>query len=91
MLFTDGLYIRLGAVLVQLDDNNKEHVIAYVSWSISEVEWNYAPTELECLAAVWGMEHFQSYLLYQQFELITNHAALQWLFNKPDLPQKFMR
>jgi hypothetical protein len=91
LLFTDGSYIGLGAVLAQLDDNNKERVIAYASRSISGAERNYAPTELECLAAVWGMEHFRSYLLYQQFELITDHAALQWLFNKPDPPRKFMR
>ena len=37
------------------------------------------------------MEHFRLYLLHQQFELITDHAALQWLFNKPDPPRKFMR
>ena len=52
LLFTDGSYIRLRAVLAQLDDNNKEHVIAYASRSISNAERNYAPTELECLAAV---------------------------------------
>jgi len=91
LLFTDGSYIGLGAVLAQLDDNNKERVIAYASRSISQAERNYAPTELECLAAVWGMEHFRPYLLHQQFELITDHAALQWLFNKPDPPRKFMR
>ena len=77
LLFIDSSYIRFGIVLVQLDDNNKEHVIAYASRSISHAERNYAPTELECLAAVWGMEYFRSYFLHQQFELITDHAALQ--------------
>ena len=37
------------------------------------------------------MEHFRPYLLHQQFELITDHAALQWLFNKLDPSRKFMR
>ena len=91
LLFTDGSYIGLGAVLAQLDDNNKERVIAYASRSISHAERNYALTELECLAAVWGMEYFRPYLLHQQFKLIIDHAALQWLFNKPDPPRKFMR
>ena len=58
LLFTDGSYIGFDAVLAQLDDNNKERVIAYVSRSINHAERNYAPTELECLAAVWEMEHF---------------------------------
>ena len=91
LVFTDGSYMGLGAVLAQLDDQNKEHVIAYASRSLNSAERNYAPTELECLAAVWAMEHFRTYLLHQPFDLITDHAALQWLFNKPDPPRKFMR
>jgi len=91
LLFTDGSYVGLGAVLTQLDDQNRERVVAYASRSLNNAERNYAPTELECLAAIWGMEHFRSYLLYQPFELITDHAALQWLFNKQDPPRKFMR
>ncbi|CAI2197042.1 3447_t:CDS:1, partial [Funneliformis geosporum] len=47
-------------------------------------ERNYAPTELECLAAVWAMENFRTYLLHQPFDLITDHVVLQWLFNKLD-------
>ena len=91
VVFTDGSYMGLGAVLTQLDDQNKEHVIAYASRSLNSAERNYAPTELECLAAVWAMEYFRTYLLHQPFDLITDHAALQWLFNKPDPPRKFMR
>jgi len=91
LLFTDGSYVGLGAVLTQLDDQQKEHVVAYASRTLNNAERNYAPTELECLAAVWAMEHFRTYLLHQPFDLITDHAALQWLFNKPDPPRKFMR
>ena len=66
-------------------------MVAYASRTLSDAEHNYAPTELECLAAVWGMKHFRPYLIQQPFTLITDHSALQWLFNKPDPPRKFLR
>src|SRR5215208_5888459 len=80
LLFTDRSYMGLGAVLTQLDDQQKKHVVAYASRTLNHAERNYAPTELECLAAVWAMEHFRMYLLHQPFDLITDYAALQWLF-----------
>ena len=39
----------LGAVLTQLDDQQKEHVVAYASQTLNNAERNYA---LECLTAV---------------------------------------
>ena len=66
----------LGAVLTQLDDQQKEHIVAYASQILNNVKRNYTPIELECLATVWAMEHFRTYLLYQPFDLITDHATL---------------
>ncbi|CAG8782352.1 2301_t:CDS:1, partial [Cetraspora pellucida] len=40
----------LEAVLLQLNNNYKEYIIAYTSRSLNDAEQNYPTTDLECLA-----------------------------------------
>ena len=88
-MYTDASYKGLGAVLAQNDDEEKEHVIAYASRSLVEAEYNYASTEIECLAIVWAMKYFRPYIYLSEFTLITDHSALQWMLNNPT-PSKQM-
>ncbi|KAL1915429.1 uncharacterized protein VTP21DRAFT_6887 [Calcarisporiella thermophila] len=44
-------------------------------------EQNYSATERECLAVIWALRKLHPYLDGSQFELITDHSALQWLFD----------
>ena len=84
ILSTDASYLGLGAVLSQLDDQGKEHVIAYASRALRPPEENYSATEIECLAIIWGIEYFKQYLLSDEFDLFTDHKGLQWLLNKSE-------
>ena len=79
VLFTDASGTGLGAILSQKDEEGKEIVIAYASKSLTPAERNYVITEQECLAIVWGVQHFHKYLATGHFTIVTDHSALKSL------------
>lgn len=85
-VIVDASPIALGAILVQTDGNGQHRVICYASKSLTKTEKRYCQTEKEALAAVWGVERFQMYLLGKRFDLITDCKALQFLFGPRSKP-----
>ncbi len=86
ILITDASGYGVGAVLAQRNDQNKEIVIAYASKSLTPAQQNYPITEQECLAIIWGIQHFHKYLKCQTFKVITDHSALKGLM-KASVPR----
>ena len=74
MLQTDASSVGVGAVLEQGDC-----AIAYVSRALNQAEQQYSVIQKECLAIVFALKQFRHYLLGRSFELLTDHAPLQWL------------
>jgi RNase H-like domain found in reverse transcriptase len=66
-------------------------VIAYARRATHGAEPNYGATQLECVAVVWAVQHFRYYLIGRRFTLITDHSALKWLWNKPNLTGMYAR
>ena len=75
LLQTDANAVGLGAVLEQ-----GGCTIAYASCILIKSEQQYSNIQKECLAAVYAMKQFYHYLSGHPFQLITDHAPLQWLF-----------
>ena len=74
VLQTDASSVGVGAVLEQ-----GGRVIAYASRVLNQAEQQYSVIQKECLAIVFALKQFRHYLLGRSFELLTDHALLQWL------------
>src|SRR6185295_12989755 len=91
-LYTDASKKGLGAILGQKGpDNKREHVILYISRSLTQPETHYGSSELECLGVVWAVTKLQQYLWHQQFDIYTDHQALTTLLNMKHTNSKFIR
>ena len=82
-LVVDASPIGLGAILCQIEKDNKPVVVAYASKALSPTEQRYSQTEREALAIIWGCEQFAVYLRGASFVVWTDHKALVPLFNNP--------
>ena len=51
----------LGAALIQLDNRNKEHVIAFASKTLTPTQQCYANIKRELLAMVFGIDRFHTF------------------------------
>src|SRR3954451_2734800 len=79
VLYTDASGTDISAVLSQMDEKKREHVIAYASRSLNKAETNYGITDQECLVIVWVVKYFKQYLELLPFKVITDHSALKFL------------
>ena len=60
-IVVDASPFGLGAILTQ-QIGAENHIIAYASRALTDVESRYSQIEREALAVVWACEHFHLYL-----------------------------
>ncbi|CAJ0945859.1 unnamed protein product [Ranitomeya imitator] len=76
---TDASEFGLGAVLSQVDSEDQEHPVLYLSRKLLPREVAYSTIEKECLAIVWALQRLQPYLYGHTFTVVTDHNPLRWL------------
>ena len=74
-LSSDASSYRLGAVLLQKQDNDQWRPVAYASRAMSPTEQRYAQIEKEALGITWASERFADYLIGLKFHIETDHTA----------------
>lgn len=89
-IFSDACGYGIGAVLSQRTQES-ERPLAYASRLLSKPELNYTITEKECLALIWALKKFRSYIWGCKIKIITDHQALCWLRSKTDLAGRLAR
>jgi hypothetical protein len=81
----------LGAILSQFEDNSNEYVCQYASRLLKGAEIHYGITEKECLAVIWAIRQFRTYVHGVHFHVITDHNELVWLMSIRDPSGKLAR
>lgn len=81
LLQCDASSYGLGCVLSQFY-YGREHVICYLSRSLTRSERNFTATELECLSVLWSVDRLRCYIEgAPHFTIMTDHHSLVWLNN----------
>ena len=82
-LHCDASAREVGACLMHVV-NGEEKPVAYASRTLSVAEQNYSHIEVEALAIIFGVKHFNQYLYGREFNLVTDHRPLCKLFSHAD-------
>ncbi|XP_053376976.1 uncharacterized protein K02A2.6-like [Mercenaria mercenaria] len=75
-VIADAGPMALGAVLIQ-EQNGQQRIIQYASRTLTKTEQKYSQTEKEALSLVWSCEKFRIWLIGLEFDLVTDHRALE--------------
>ena len=78
VLQTDASGVGLGAVL-SVVRQEVEYPVAFYSKKLLPRERKYSASELEALAVVVAVGHFEAYLITHPFTIVTDHKALTFL------------
>ncbi|KAG4052118.1 hypothetical protein PC123_g12692 [Phytophthora cactorum] len=85
-LYVDSSHLAVGACLMQEVDK-RDRAIAYASKMLVGSQRNWAnktsgTTEIECWGVVWATRKFRCSLDHAEFDLLTDHQALTWIFGE---------
>ena len=79
-LYTNASTLGLAAILAQVQEGRK-WIICCTARALLQTENNYPATKLECFAIVQATAKLRPYLMSNEFDIYTDHYALQWLKN----------
>lgn len=87
----DASDFAVGGYLFQIDDDKREHVIAYGGRKLNSAELMYPTREKELLAALHAMRLWRVYLIDKPFYINTDHKTLQSIVEQKTCSQRLAR
>lgn len=76
-IYTDASLEGIGAVLKQVQHNEKEKPVAYFSKKLNESQKRKKAIYLECLAIKEAVKYWQHWLIGRRFEVYSDHKPLE--------------
>lgn len=90
-LHTDASSQGYGIVLLQKQSDGKMHPVGYSSRKTSNLESKYHSFELETMAIIYGIRHFETMLKGIHFKKFTDCSALQMTLSKKNINPRIAR
>jgi len=90
LVYCDASGEAVGSTLSQLDENGHDYPIHFASRQLTSAKKNYIMTKLEGFAIILSLK-IHHYLLGYKAKIVTDHKALTYLVNKPNLSGRLVR
>ena len=90
-LYLTASHSTIGMVLVQQDEFESEHVIYYLSRTLTPTELKYSHVEKLALAAVQAVQRFHHYILLRKTMVISDCNPMQYILTKQLLGGKYSK
>jgi hypothetical protein len=91
ILYVSASAISVVGVLVELGDDNHEHVIYYISKNLSGPPLKYKHEEKLALAVVLAVQKLRHYILLRTTKVVSDSNPMQYLLSRRQVNNKFAR
>jgi hypothetical protein len=89
ILYISASTVSVVGVLVQLGDENREHVIYYVSKNLSGPPLKYKNKEKLALTVVLVVQKLCHYILLRTTKVVADSNPMQYFFSRRNINDKF--
>jgi hypothetical protein len=90
-LYLSALDYTIAMFLIQEDDSHDEHVIYYLSQSLTTTETKYLHVEKLSLVVIQVVQHFHHYILLRKTTVISNCNPMQQILTRQFLGGKYSK
>jgi hypothetical protein len=91
ILYISTSAVSVADVLVQLGDDNREHVIYYINKNLSGPPLKYKHEEKLALAVVLVVQKLRHYILLRTTKVVADSNPIQYLLSRRQVKGKFSR
>jgi hypothetical protein len=89
ILYISASTVSVAGVLVQIDDDDREHVIYYVSKNLLGPPLKYKQEEKLALAFVLAVQKLRHYILLHTTKVVADSNPMQYLLSRRQINSKF--
>jgi hypothetical protein len=91
ILYISASAVSVAGVLVQIDDDDCEHVIYYISKNLSGPPLKYKHEEKLSLTVVLAVQKLRHYILLRTSKVVADSKPMQYLVNRQQINGNFVR